>query len=1091
MAADSKILQIIIALKQTGAEVLDKTVRGLGRVNAAGQAYRATIAQMNTAQQSFVGGMLRLAALAGGVDIFRRAAASAISFNSTIEQSRIGIAALVRTFNDFTDAEGRAVDATTAYKESAQIATQIQRQLQIEGLKTTATYEELLHALQEGIGPAFKTGFDPQQIVKFTSMMTQAAAGISLPMDQLGQELRAILDGTIDRNARLATALGITNEKVKELKKSGELYDYLVGKLKEFSAAGDEASKTFSGATSNLADAIQMALGRGLEGAFSKTTSLLLEMREAIVTIDEKAGTFTFNTTITQALSQIDKAISSLLTGNGKSMEENLERWVGLLGDLTVAFIEIVGGILKVVDALGPMLPVLVKVAAYWIALKTAMAVVIGTVRSVTSVITGLISILFGWRAVLIALVAQGGQAARVLQYLYLVLVPLRGAFLGLAAAAGAAVFQIGKAIQAAYEWRKAAKEAKEAEGELLEASAKNKQKYEAFKDIQIPVKLEDQTDEDLKVIEENLRKAKAYWSAELRELQVQARETNWFGSPTEEARAAQMEIVGVKRRIEELEAAIKKAGGSKIDMTPKAAPPDPEEVNKIEADQKRLQEQLNADLARLDANKWQVLRNQARLHYEAQLAMAHGQKDLLLQIEQNYAASLKRINEEEAGETTEARAQSRVTRSEADLSLELAKLEQLYDQGKVSLQTYFTRRRAIIDEQYTTEIESLKALAVIQKDKNELLAIEDQIYEKEIAYKQALIELTGEQTAAEKRLIESKKDLDNLLADMRLRADQGAVGQGLGATFQTELGEMDRRHADERESFMSLLNDKLGAEMSYYEQRAAIDELYRIQKQEKDQLLADQEQRLMEARLTMAQDVASGMSEIFGTLYDLTGKSVKELFYLQKAAAIAEAMINAHLAASKALAEGGPYMGPIMAGVQYALGMVRVASIVAQKLAFGGPVRPVRKQTAGGRIEGSSPTETADNVPILATAGEYMHPVSAVRYYGVRVMEAIRRKMIPRESLQALIQTISVPLMPGPPAFALAAGGQISPAATFEALAPQDGRGDSREKGMDIVNIIDPQLFDRYMATSSGRRSMLNFISENSFQVRRALEIS
>ncbi|WP_028320375.1 hypothetical protein [Desulfatiglans anilini] len=1091
MAADSKILQIIIALKQTGAEVLDKTVRGLGRVNAAGQAYRATIAQMNTAQQSFVGGMLRLAALAGGVDIFRRAAASAISFNSTIEQSRIGIAALVRTFNDFTDAEGRAVDATTAYKESVQIATQIQRQLQIEGLKTTATYEELLRALQEGIGPAFKAGFDPQQIVRFTSLMVQAAAGISLPMDQLGQELRAIMDGTIDRNARIARALGLTNEKVKELAKSGELYDYLVGKLKEFGAAGEETAKTFQGATSNLADAIQMALGRGLDDAFNKTTGLLLRLRDAIVTIDEEAGTFTFNDKIVAALARVDEAIANLIEGAG----QNLDTWVGRVADimanLAIAGIRVAEVILKILDTLGPFLPAIVQTVTYMVILKTAFAVFIGLPLTLANQIKAL--------AVALGILKQGASISGVLAALRAALagVATQAGIAGvalratLAGAAAYAAIQIYKLVRAMQEWRKAAKEAKEAEGELLEATAKNKQKYEAFKDIQIPVKLEDQTDADLKVIEENLRKAKAYWSAELRELQVQARATNWFGSPTEEARAAQMEIVGVKRRIEELEAAIKKAGGSKIDMTPKAAPPDPEEVNKIEADQKRLQEQLNADLARLDANKWQVLRNQARLHYEAQLAMAHGQKDLLLQIEQNYAASLKRINEEEARETTEARAQSRVTRSEADLSLELAKLEQLYDQGKVSLQAYFTRRRAIIDEQYTTEIESLKALAVLQKDKNELLAIEDQIYEKEIAYKQALIELTGEQTAAEKRLIESKKDLDNLLADMRLRADQGAVGQGLGATFQTELGEMDRRHADERESFMSLLNDKLGAEMSYYEQRAAIDELYRIQKQEKDQLLADQEQRLMEARLTMAQDVASGMSEIFGTLYDLTGKSVKELFYLQKAAAIAEAMINAHLAASKALAEGGPYMGPIMAGVQYALGMVRVASIVAQKLAFGGPVRPVRKQTAGGRIAGSSPTETADNVPILATAGEYMHPVSAVRYYGVRVMEAIRRKMIPRESLQALIQTISVPLMPGPPAFALAAGGQISPAATFEALAPQDGRGDSREKGMDIVNIIDPQLFDRYMATSSGRRSMLNFISENSFQVRRALEIS
>ena len=47
----------------------------------------------------------------------------------------------------------------------------------------------------------------------------------------------------------------------------------------------------------------------------------------------------------------------------------------------------------------------------------------------------------------------------------------------------------------------------------------------------------------------------------------------------------------------------------------------------------------------------------------------------------------------------------------------------------------------------------------------------------------------------------------------------------------------------------------------------------------------------------------------------------------------------------------------------------------------------------SGGRVPGRSPNATADNIPIWATAGEYMMPVSAVNHYGQAFMEAIRSR--------------------------------------------------------------------------------------------------
>jgi biopolymer transport protein ExbD len=54
--------------------------------------------------------------------------------------------------------------------------------------------------------------------------------------------------------------------------------------------------------------------------------------------------------------------------------------------------------------------------------------------------------------------------------------------------------------------------------------------------------------------------------------------------------------------------------------------------------------------------------------------------------------------------------------------------------------------------------------------------------------------------------------------------------------------------------------------------------------------------------------------------------------------------------------------------------------------------------KAAGGLIPGTSPTPTADDKLAWLTAGEWVHPVSAVDYYGHETMAAINDRAIPRE---------------------------------------------------------------------------------------------
>jgi hypothetical protein len=98
--------------------------------------------------------------------------------------------------------------------------------------------------------------------------------------------------------------------------------------------------------------------------------------------------------------------------------------------------------------------------------------------------------------------------------------------------------------------------------------------------------------------------------------------------------------------------------------------------------------------------------------------------------------------------------------------------------------------------------------------------------------------------------------------------------------------------------------------------------------------------------------------------------------------------------------ADTGPaerQIGSFLAGIAQTGALVSVSAALASarnvfsSLAYGGPV------------PGFSPHKRADNVPVMATAGEYMQNVDAVDYYGVGFMEALNRRQIPRDQLQYL----------------------------------------------------------------------------------------
>ncbi len=124
--------------------------------------------------------------------------------------------------------------------------------------------------------------------------------------------------------------------------------------------------------------------------------------------------------------------------------------------------------------------------------------------------------------------------------------------------------------------------------------------------------------------------------------------------------------------------------------------------------------------------------------------------------------------------------------------------------------------------------------------------------------------------------------------------------------------------------------------------------------------------------------------------------EAAKKAGQVKKAVAVAETIANTAVAVTKALAEGGPTLGPILAGVVAALGAAQTATVAVQQFSKG--TLAVRGGTPG-----------KDSVPALLTPGEAVTPAREARDYRA-VLDAIHRRQIPPDEMQRrLFQNVNV----------------------------------------------------------------------------------
>lgn len=368
-----------------------------------------------------------------------------------------------------------------------------------------------------------------------------------------------------------------------------------------------------------------------------------------------------------------------------------------------------------------------------------------------------------------------------------------------------------------------------------------------------------------------------------------------------------------------------------------------------------------------------------------------------------------------------------------SNIKTQLVELDFLYEQGSVKFQEYWDTRRLKLEEQFKLETDTLKKLAEASvTDPKKKLQYETELHLAKQQFLQDEMALKAEEATAAEDVMNKKIELENIFKELKIRLMEESFWN-LEAQHAAELLALDQRHEEERlriEEMTQFIGDE-------EKKRTLLKDLEAKQQIETEKKVAKQTLETWNQRFEAIGKVTGGLKDIFTDLYEMGGKSNKKMFKIAKAAAYATAVVNGAAAVTKALMEGGPIMGPIMAAIIAAKTGIEIVKIKGTEM--GGSF------AEGGQIPGYSSHSKADNIKINATAGEFMQPVKSVKYYGKNIMEAMRKQLIPRQLFEGF------------------AGGGLSPKLAYSHAADGGVIQKSNEAiaapKIEIINVTNPEV--------------------------------
>lgn len=208
-----------------------------------------------------------LAAIPG---VIQNAISRGIEFNMTMNNAEVGMTNVLGKFLD--------LDEAAAKRGAAQAMQQL---IDLEP-KAAGGLEDLVNGFMATGATALGMGLTVEQNIDLVGKFANALANSGKPIQQLGQEMRSILNGQATGDSDIATMLfgspTAANEAIKQAKEVGNVYELIIEKMGKMGDAGDSAAVRMS----TFQSAVSKALGQITAPVFDALIDGVLELTEAL-----------------------------------------------------------------------------------------------------------------------------------------------------------------------------------------------------------------------------------------------------------------------------------------------------------------------------------------------------------------------------------------------------------------------------------------------------------------------------------------------------------------------------------------------------------------------------------------------------------------------------------------------------------------------------------------------------------------------------------------------------------------------------------------------------------------------------------------
>lgn len=269
------------------------------------------------------------------------------------------------------------------------------------------------------------------------------------------------------------------------------------------------------------------------------------------------------------------------------------------------------------------------------------------------------------------------------------------------------------------------------------------------------------------------------------------------------------------------------------------------------------------------------------------------------------------------------SQSQAAVASSNKQITDNLAKLDNALKQGIINQEQYEEKRRALIEANADNFYKSV--LGASPADALMMLAASRQVYDQSVADLEMMF---NNKLIKESEYLQRKKDLE---AAFNARTNATAGLQGIKSDeLANSFGDRYMTWEDQKN------NDVLQATKDYEANKTKINQLPEAERFKQLQALNEAHNKRMREidlkynnmRLTDTQNMFGGFSDAM-TAFGLESTAIGQgIFAAQKGLSIAQAMINAHESATKAMATYPGPLGIAMGAASYASAIARVGQM-------------------------------------------------------------------------------------------------------------------------------------------------------------------